>query len=66
MNNVVKCSKCDLYFTMTEIDKNCPFCHAEYGQVEANIYNNEVEKPEIKEKKVITKNRKDSFKVWKI
>jgi Zn finger protein HypA/HybF involved in hydrogenase expression len=65
MNNVVKCSKCDLYFTRTEIDKNCPFCHAGYNETE-EIIDNKIEDTVIKEKKVITKNRKDSFKVWKI
>lgn len=29
-NKVVKCKNCNSYFTYTEKDTKCPFCHTEY------------------------------------
>lgn len=29
-NKVVKCKECNSYFTYTEKDTKCPFCHTEY------------------------------------
>lgn len=55
IEKVVKCNKCRLYFGHTEKETKCPFCKTEYGEVE--------EKP--KEKKLVVKTQKDSFKIWK-
>ena len=59
---VVKCTKCDLYFTYTEEYTKCPFCTTVYAKVEEKPVE---EKP--KDKKVTIKTRKDSkdsFKMW--
>jgi len=61
---VVKCTKCDLYFTHTAEDTKCPFCKTEYVKVEEK---NVEEKPRDNNKKITAKNRKDpkeSFKMW--
>lgn len=56
---VVKCHKCDKYFNHTEQDTKCPFCHTEYSQDE------EKTKKKPKERKVVVKTQKESFKIWK-
>lgn len=33
---VVKCRHCNLFFTYTEVDISCPFCHNVYGSVVQN------------------------------
>jgi len=60
MNTVVKCRKCDLHFTHTEVDTHCPFC--------ATLYEKEVPvklKVETGSKKNYKNNSKESFKIWK-
>ncbi len=54
MEKVVKCNGCGQYFGHTEKKTKCPFCHVEYGETK--------EKP--KEKEVVVKTQKDSFKIW--
>ncbi len=57
---VVKCKKCDQYFTLTEQDTKCRFCKTEYVEVE--------EKPKVAETPIETKEakkaRKEPFKIW--
>lgn len=56
---VVRCGKCDKYFVHTKENPKCPFCHTDYDKVE------EKPKEKTKEKKVVVKSQKDSFKIWK-
>ena len=67
MDRVVKCinDQCKLHFMYTKEDKHCPFCHTEYGEVEPVVEPVvEVDEEKPKEKKKITKNQRDSFKLW--
>lgn len=64
---VVKCTKCDLYFTHTAEDTKCPFCKTEYVKVEEKPVEEVIVEEKTKEKKVTAKTRKDpkeSFKIW--
>jgi Zn finger protein HypA/HybF involved in hydrogenase expression len=59
MEKVVKCMQCGQYYTYTQEDTKCPFCHTEYDGV--------VEEEEVKEakKKKTTTANKGSFELWK-
>ena len=60
MEKVVKCNKCGQYFMHTEKNIKCPFCHTEYGKT---VGEKTKEKP--KEKKLVVKTQKNSFKIRK-
>ncbi len=59
---VVKCKKCDQYFTLTEQDTKCRFCKTEYVEKVEIV---EKENEETKKKNETTKARKKPSKIWR-
>jgi hypothetical protein len=64
---VVKCEHCKQFFTKTDEDTHCPFCHTEYTKAVAQAAPTGIvwaQAAKNKEKKAAPKNQKESFKIW--